>query len=92
MEIVIFSWIALSLLVGAYAGHVNKPPYIAIILSLITSPIIGLIITAWVKNECKNCHYESKTYNEFCPICGNDSKGHDIDWYIKSYKSEKSPN
>lgn len=85
MGTIIISWFIGSLLVGAYAAHIKKSMWSAIFVSLILSPIIGLIIVAYSKYECKHCKHEFNKYYEFCPICDRDSKSTELKTYRAHY-------
>ncbi len=70
-------WIALSLIVS-FSGNGKKVGFWGVfLLSLIFSPLIGLIVGLVSSSEpkkywCPHCHYESNEWSKVCPKCGHD--------------------
>jgi len=90
--VIIIIWIFLSFIV-AVAGDKKKIGYWGtFFLSLILSPLIGLIIAlvssdkgpqAPSPKKCKHCGFDDKIGSQFCPGCGKDNSGKTQEDYKK---------
>lgn len=76
-------WIILSLLVGAAGSEKTTGFGGAFLLSLLFSPIVGILFVAAalpkpkppVTYTCKFCGFKSEINSHFCPACDKDISG-----------------
>lgn len=75
---IVILWIVFSFFVSAFAEGRKITAVGALILSLVLSPLVGLIFTLLSDKKNKKCSYcgsEMKPYDIFCPACDRDKKG-----------------
>ena len=75
---IVILWILLSFFVGGVGDGRKITGLGAFAISLIFSPVIGLIfaLLSDKKNvKCKFCGSEKKSDDIFCPACDRDKKG-----------------
>ena len=72
-------WVALAIAVGAISLSQNKGFGFGFFLSLILSPLIGIIIVLLTnsdKKHCKFCKCQLLPNQIFCEACGKNKEGH----------------
>lgn len=81
--IVIIIWIVLCFVIASIGSKKNIGYWGTFFLSLLLSPLIGLIIALASSDlpqpvkefKCKHCGFISKVNSHFCPGCDKDDKG-----------------
>lgn len=89
-----FLWLILSLLC-AISGNNKKIGYGgSFLLCLLTSPLLGLIITLVLPNKpkpqreykCKHCGLLTKENTHYCPRCLKDNDGYTVEQNKERFK------
>lgn len=81
--IIFIVWIILCFVVASIGSNKNIGYWGTFFISLILSPIIGLIFALASSDipkpekeyKCKHCNFVSKVNSHFCPACDKDDKG-----------------
>lgn len=84
-------WLGLCFLVAMVGTNKNIGYWTTFLISLVFSPLIGLIFGLASKDKvvvkeytCKHCGFKTKVNSHFCPACEKDDHGKKKEDYQKN--------